>query len=113
MHDRFSVRTLNAMLLVTGVMSWIWVPWMIFFHLVVSSLSASVTCGDVLILRPRGMMLFLSESLVNCRCEWCLAFSVRIFFVMFECGGVVRGVGSLQRDAWEFSERAIVGFMLV
>ena len=73
-------------------MSWIWVPWMTFFHLVISS--ASVTCGDVFILKPRGVVMFLSESLANSRCEWCLAclsFSVWILFVMFEC----EEVGSL------------------
>ena len=60
--------------------------------------------------------LFFNESLANNRCDWCLAclsFSVRIVFVMFECNGVVRGVGSLWRDAWEFSEGSIIKVLIV
>jgi len=53
-------------------------------------------------------MLFLSKSLANCRCNWCLAclsFSVWILFVMFVWDGVLRGVGSRWRDAWEGHHR--------
>ncbi len=57
----------------SSFMSLIWVPWMMFFHLEHNGGSPCSACSDVLIVRPRGVTLFLSEALVNCRWELCLA----------------------------------------
>jgi len=70
--------------------SWIWVPRMIFCHFFLKFLSASSACSEMLIFRPPGVMLFLSEALTNCKCETCLAclsFSALRCFISCECSG--------------------------
>lgn len=58
---------------------------MIFCHFLLKFLSASSACSEMLIFRPPGVMLFLSEALTNCKCETrlaCLSFSTLRSFIM-------------------------------